>query len=67
MFVSAVQRKAAQRKKELKQRLGRSINTNSYEDVIACDVINPDHINVSFDSIGGLEGIKERLVSPRGV
>jgi len=30
-------------------------------DVIACDVINPDHIDVEFDSIGGLEAIKEAL------
>lgn len=31
------------------------------QDVIACDVINPDHIDVEFDSIGGLEGIKRSL------
>ncbi|GMN44343.1 hypothetical protein TIFTF001_013544 [Ficus carica] len=31
------------------------------EDVIACDVINPDHIDVEFDSIGGLEAIKQAL------
>ena len=29
--------------------------------VIACAVINPDHIDVEFDSIGGLEAIKEAL------
>ncbi|CAH8385410.1 unnamed protein product [Eruca vesicaria subsp. sativa] len=29
--------------------------------VIACDVINPDHIDVEFGSIGGLETIKETL------
>ena len=32
-----------------------------FQDVIACDVINPDHIDVEFDSIGGLEAIKEAL------
>lgn len=31
------------------------------QDVIACDVINPDHIDVEFDSIGGLESIKQAL------
>nr|XP_016495039.1 PREDICTED: ATPase family AAA domain-containing protein 1-like isoform X2 [Nicotiana tabacum] len=31
------------------------------EDVIACDVVNPDHIDVEFDSIGGLESIKQAL------
>ncbi|KAL3570511.1 hypothetical protein D5086_027760, partial [Populus alba] len=30
-------------------------------DVIACDVINPDHIDVEFGSIGGLEAIKQAL------
>ena len=32
--------------------------------IIACDVINPDHINVKFDTIGGLEDIKKALVRP---
>lgn len=31
------------------------------QDVIACDVINPDHIDVEFNSIGGLEAIKQAL------
>ncbi|KAK9122239.1 hypothetical protein Syun_019856 [Stephania yunnanensis] len=49
-------------KKEIAKRLGRPlIHTNSYEDVIACDVINPDHIDVEFDSIGGLENVKQAL------
>ncbi|KAK6936636.1 ATPase, AAA-type, core [Dillenia turbinata] len=30
-------------------------------DVIACDVINPDHIDVEFNSIGGLKTIKQAL------
>lgn len=29
--------------------------------MIACNVINPDHIGVEFDSIGGLETIKQSL------
>lgn len=57
----AAAKQAAQRKKEIKQRLGKSITTNTYEDVIACDVINPDHLSVSFNHIGGLNAIKERL------
>ncbi|KAF5192910.1 26S proteasome regulatory subunit [Thalictrum thalictroides] len=55
-------KKAIEQKKELSKRLGRPIiHTNVYEDVIACDVINPDHINVEFDSIGGLDNIKQAL------
>lgn len=55
-------KKAADRKKEIAKKLGRPfVKTNPYEDVIACDVINPDDIDVSFDSIGGLDGVKEAL------
>ncbi|KAF2553609.1 hypothetical protein F2Q68_00037497 [Brassica cretica] len=57
-------KKALEHKKEISKRLGRPlIHTNPYEDVIACDVINPDHIDVEFGSIGGLETIKQSLVS----
>ncbi|PQP95179.1 ATPase family AAA domain-containing protein 1-B-like [Prunus yedoensis var. nudiflora] len=35
--------------------------SNHYQDVIACDVINPDNIEVEFESIGGLESIKQSL------
>ncbi|XP_074375485.1 uncharacterized protein LOC141717301 [Apium graveolens] len=55
-------KKALEAKKDIAKRLGRPrIKTNSYEDVIACDIINPDHIEVRFDSIGGLETIKQSL------
>ncbi|CAN6481112.1 unnamed protein product [Victoria cruziana] len=58
----AASKKAAEQKKEIAKRLGRPlIQTNAYEDVVACDVINPDHIDVEFDSIGGLERVKEAL------
>ncbi|XP_010273377.1 PREDICTED: ATPase family AAA domain-containing protein 1 isoform X2 [Nelumbo nucifera] len=58
----AASKKAQEHKKEISRRLGRPlIQTNPYEDVIACDVINPDHIDVEFDSIGGLEDIKKSL------
>ncbi|KAH0470745.1 hypothetical protein IEQ34_000468 [Dendrobium chrysotoxum] len=58
----AASKKALEQKKEIAKRLGRPlIQTNQYEDVIACDVINPDHIDVEFDSIGGLDNIKTSL------
>ncbi|PKA66321.1 Cell division control protein 48 like A [Apostasia shenzhenica] len=58
----AASKKALEQKKEIAKRLGRPlIQTNQYEDVIACDVINPDHIDVEFDSIGGLDSIKNAL------
>jgi SpoVK/Ycf46/Vps4 family AAA+-type ATPase len=31
------------------------------QDVIACDVSNPDDIDVTFDTIGGLEDVKRSL------
>ena len=53
---------AEQRKKEIAKRLGRpNLQTNVYEDVIAADVANPDHINVTFSQIGGLEETKAAL------
>ncbi|XP_031389914.1 ATPase family AAA domain-containing protein 1 isoform X2 [Punica granatum] len=55
-------KKALEHKKEIAKRLGRPlVNTNPYEDVIACDVVNPDHIDVEFESIGGLETVKQAL------
>eukprot|EP00262_Sarcandra_glabra_P021893 TRINITY_DN943_c0_g1_i1.p1 TRINITY_DN943_c0_g1~~TRINITY_DN943_c0_g1_i1.p1 ORF type:complete len:383 (-),score=54.83 TRINITY_DN943_c0_g1_i1:272-1420(-) len=58
----AASKKAQEQKKEIAKRLGRPlIQTNPYEDVIACDVINPDHIEVEFESIGGLENVKQAL------
>ncbi|KAJ4783835.1 P-loop containing nucleoside triphosphate hydrolases superfamily protein [Rhynchospora pubera] len=55
-------KKALEQKKAIAKRLGRPlVNTNSYEDVIACDVVNPDDIDVEFDSIGGLDQVKEAL------
>ncbi|KAM3321501.1 outer mitochondrial transmembrane helix translocase [Capsicum chacoense] len=55
-------KRALQSRKQLSKRLGRTlIHTTPYEDMIAGDVVNPDHIDVEFDSIGGLDGIKETL------
>ncbi|CAK9235761.1 unnamed protein product [Sphagnum jensenii] len=58
----AQSKKAAERKKEIAKRLGRpQVQTNTYEDIIACDVINPQDIDVTFDSVGGLDTIKQDL------
>ncbi|KAG2608507.1 hypothetical protein PVAP13_4NG323600 [Panicum virgatum] len=58
----AASQKAAQQKKEIARRLGRPlVSTTPYEDVIACDVINPDSIDVEFDSIGGLDHVNSAL------
>eukprot|EP00250_Pteridium_aquilinum_P004047 c14292_g2_i1 orf=669-1829(-) len=58
----AHEKKAAERKKEIAKRLGRPlVQTNIYEDMIACDVINPDDIDVTFETIGGLETVKHSL------
>lgn len=55
--------RAMKQRKQLSKRLGRPlIHTTPYEDVIACDVVNPDHIDVEFKSIGGLDRIKESLI-----
>ncbi|KAF7151823.1 hypothetical protein RHSIM_Rhsim02G0251500 [Rhododendron simsii] len=65
-------KRALEHRKELSKRLNRTlIHTNPYEanftslsnfsDMIACDVVNPDHIDVEFESIGGLDSIKQAL------
>ncbi|XP_019170212.1 PREDICTED: ATPase family AAA domain-containing protein 1-A-like isoform X2 [Ipomoea nil] len=55
-------KKAIEFRKQLSKRLGRTlIHTTPYEDIIACDVVNPAHMDIEFDSIGGLDGIKEAL------
>ncbi|XP_039026455.1 protein MSP1-like [Hibiscus syriacus] len=37
------------------------VSVSFLQDVIACDVIYPDHIDVEFESIGGLKAIKHVL------
>ncbi|XP_071693322.1 uncharacterized protein [Rutidosis leptorrhynchoides] len=55
-------KRAIEQRKQLFKRLGRTpIDTNPYEDMIACDVVNPDDIDVEFDSIGGLDSTKQEL------
>ncbi|KAK9053058.1 hypothetical protein SSX86_029688 [Deinandra increscens subsp. villosa] len=55
-------KRAIDQRKQLFKRLGRTlIQTTPYEDMIACDVVNPDHIDVEFESIGGLDSTKQAL------
>lgn len=46
----------------LHKRLGRAIQTNNHEDVIALDAVNPDDIEVTLADVGGLEETKQALV-----
>ncbi|KAI8462349.1 MAG: P-loop containing nucleoside triphosphate hydrolase protein [Monoraphidium minutum] len=56
------QRKEAKRQGALlKQRLGRSLVLNEYEQLLASNVLNPHHIDVTLDDIGGLEGVKRDM------
>lgn len=63
MDPNAGSKKAAKvKKKEIARKLGRAtIDTNSYEDVVALDVVNADAIDVSLDDVGGLQGVKDAL------
>nr|GEW71700.1 ATPase family AAA domain-containing protein 1-like [Tanacetum cinerariifolium] len=55
-------KRAVEQRKHLFKRLNRTfIQTTPYEDIIACDVVNPDEIDVEFDSIGGLDSTKQAL------
>ncbi|XVF12889.1 hypothetical protein REPUB_Repub08aG0158700 [Reevesia pubescens] len=55
-------KKSIENKKAISKRLGRPlIHTDPYEEVIVGDVVNPDHIDVEFESVGGFDRIKEAL------
>ena len=55
-------RAVARKKREISDRLGRpNVVTNSFEDVIALDVVNADQISTTFADVGGLEATKEAL------
>lgn len=55
-------KKSIENKKAISKRLGRPlIHTDPYEDVILGDVVNPDHIDVEFELVGGFDRIKEAL------
>ncbi|KAI3711221.1 hypothetical protein L2E82_41146 [Cichorium intybus] len=55
-------KRAIEQRKQLFKRLGRTpIHTTPYEDMIASDVVNLDHIDVEFESIGGLDTTKQAL------
>lgn len=56
----AVQKKFMQQ--NLKDKLGKYIETDYHEDLIAAEVVDPRQIDVSLDDIGGLEDVKHTLV-----
>ncbi|GLI61849.1 hypothetical protein VaNZ11_004357 [Volvox africanus] len=45
----------------LKQHLGRSLELNEFEQLLAAQVINPDHIEVEMQDVSGLESIVSDL------
>lgn len=53
---------AAYKKAMLYRRLGRVVDTNNQEEMIACDAVNPDEIDISLADVGGLEETKAALV-----
>ncbi|WIA23226.1 hypothetical protein OEZ86_010114 [Tetradesmus obliquus] len=56
------QRREAKRQSQfLRQRLGRNIELNEFEMLLASQVLNPRSIDVSLDDIGGLEQVKEDM------
>jgi SpoVK/Ycf46/Vps4 family AAA+-type ATPase len=67
--------KAQQRRRQIIARLRRShreipetLQFDAYEDLIACELVCPDEISVTFDDIGGLEeqkrGLCEAVIFP---
>eukprot|EP00878_Enallax_costatus_P025123 GHUV01026846.1.p1 GENE.GHUV01026846.1~~GHUV01026846.1.p1 ORF type:complete len:216 (+),score=72.16 GHUV01026846.1:222-869(+) len=56
------QRREAKRQSTLpKKRLGRNIELNEFEMLLASNVLNPHSIDVSLDDIGGLEHVKDEM------
>ena len=47
----------------LRDKLGKDVDTDIYEDIIAQEVIDPATLDVSMEDIGGLEDAKRVLVS----
>ncbi|GIL64536.1 hypothetical protein Vafri_18427 [Volvox africanus] len=45
----------------LKQHLGRSLELNEFEQLLAAQVVNPDHIEVEMQDVSGLESIVSDL------
>lgn len=59
-YTKCLQKKAIQRR--LRDKLGKDIQTDNYEDIIAAEVVNPNSIDVCMDDVGGLEDTKKTLV-----
>ena len=55
-----MQKRAIQRR--LRDKLGKDVQTDNYEDIIAAEVVNPNSIDVCMEDIGGLEDTKKTLV-----
>ncbi len=56
----SLQKKAIQRR--LRDKLGRDVQTDNYEDIIASEVVDASSIDVCMEDIGGLEDTKKTLV-----
>ncbi|GFR47409.1 hypothetical protein Agub_g9126 [Astrephomene gubernaculifera] len=52
---------AKKRSAFLKQHLGRSLDLNEYEQLLAAQVMNPDHIEVEMQDVSGLDSIVSDL------
>lgn len=46
----------------VKQRLGRPLDLNEYEELLVANVINPADIDVSLEDVSGLDHIVQDLV-----
>ncbi|KAK9799379.1 hypothetical protein WJX73_006885 [Symbiochloris irregularis] len=57
------QMQSASRKREVSRRLGRSLKTSTFEDIILGYVVRADHISTTLDDLGGLETVKADLVN----
>ncbi|GBF95213.1 hypothetical protein Rsub_07928 [Raphidocelis subcapitata] len=58
---SAQRKQAKAQAKLLRERLGRSLVLNEFEQLLASSVLNPREISVSLDDIGGLANVKRDL------
>ena len=50
----------------LKQALGRTVELNEFEQLLAANVVNPSHIDVTIEEVNGLDKIVEEMVSCAG-
>ncbi|KAI8463962.1 MAG: P-loop containing nucleoside triphosphate hydrolase protein [Monoraphidium minutum] len=56
------QRRAAKRRADLvMERLGRNLKLDEFEQLLAANVLNPQHIDISIADVGGLEAVKRDM------